>query len=54
MDASWVFTPDGTGLVLRIGDDVHATMYLVPLDGSPSRIIESGGYEFIDVQRLAP
>ena len=54
MDANWVFTPDGTAIVLRIGDDAHGTMYLVPIDGSPSRIIESGGYEFVDVQRLAP
>jgi dipeptidyl aminopeptidase/acylaminoacyl peptidase len=53
--ASWAFTPDGTALIVRYGDDDAAATQLVPLDGSPPTEIEgSGGLEFVDVQRLAP
>ena len=53
--ASWAFTPDGTALVVRYGDDDAAATQLLPLDGSPPIDIEgSGGLEFVDVQRLAP
>jgi Tol biopolymer transport system component len=52
--ANWVFTPDGKALIVRFGDDHRGTMHLVPLDGSESRTIETGGFQFIDVQRLAP
>jgi Tol biopolymer transport system component len=53
--ASWAFTPDGTALIVRYGDDDAAATELVPLDGSPPTEIEgSGGLEFVDVQRLAP
>jgi Tol biopolymer transport system component len=53
--ASWAFTPDGTALIVRYGDDDAAATQLMPLDGSPPTEIEgSGGLEFVDVQRLAP
>ena len=48
------FTPDGTALVVRFGDDARGTLHRIPLDGSESQIIDTGGYQFIDVQRLAP
>jgi Tol biopolymer transport system component len=55
IDASWAFTPDGTALVVRYGNDKAAATQLMPLDGSPPTPIEgSGGFEFVDVQRLAP
>ena len=54
VQATWAFTPDGTALVVRFGDDARATTHLVPVDGSPSHEIETGAYQFIDVQRLAP
>ena len=53
--ASWAFTPDGTALIVRYGNDDAAATQLLPLDGSPASDIEgSGGLEFVDVQRLAP
>jgi Tol biopolymer transport system component len=53
--AAWAFTPDGSALVVRYGTDEAAATQLVPLDGSPPTPIEgSGGFEFVDVQRLAP
>jgi Tol biopolymer transport system component len=52
--ATWAFTPDGTGLVVRYGTDDQAKMYLMPLDGSTPVDLGSGGFEFVDVQRLAP
>ena len=55
LPASWTFTPDGTALIVRYGDDDTAATQLLPLDGSPPIDIEgSGGLEFVDVQRLAP
>ncbi len=55
LPASWTFTPDGTALIVRYGDDDTAATQLMPLDGSPPIDIEgSGGLEFVDVQRLAP
>jgi Tol biopolymer transport system component len=47
------FTPDGTALVVRFGDDARGTLHRIPIDGSESEIIDTGGYQFIDVQRLA-
>jgi Tol biopolymer transport system component len=52
--AGWTFAPDGTALIARFGTDDAATTYLIPLDGSPSRVLDSGAYESIDVQRRAP
>ena len=54
VNASWAFTPDGTGLLVRYGNDDAGRTYLMPLDGSPPIDLGSGGFEFIDVQRLAP
>jgi Tol biopolymer transport system component len=54
VDATWAFTPDGTALVVRFGNDDSGTAHLIPLDGSPTRVLDTGGFEFIDVQRLAP
>jgi dipeptidyl aminopeptidase/acylaminoacyl peptidase len=53
ISANWAFTPDGTALIVRFGNDDRGTTRLIPLDGSQGRIIETGGYEFVDVQRLA-
>ena len=52
--ASWAFTPDGTALIVRYGDDAEGTTHLLPLDGSPATDLGSGGFEFVDIQRLAP
>lgn len=52
--ASWAFTPDGTALMVRYGDDTDATTQLMPLDGSPPTALGSGGFEFVDIQRRAP
>jgi Tol biopolymer transport system component len=54
VDAAWTFTPDGSALLVRYGDDDEGTTHLMPLDGSPSTDLGSGGYDFVDVQRLAP
>jgi Tol biopolymer transport system component len=53
--ASWSFTPDGTALIVRYGTDDTGTTHLLPVDGSPeSVLLDTGGFEFVDVQRLAP
>jgi Tol biopolymer transport system component len=52
--AAWAFTPDGTALVIRYGNDDRGTTQLIPIDGSPTTDLGSGGFEFVDVQRLAP
>ena len=52
--ATWAFTPDGTALVVRYGTDDQGEAYLLPLDGSAPVDLGSGGFEFVDVQRLAP
>jgi dipeptidyl aminopeptidase/acylaminoacyl peptidase len=52
--ASWAFTPDGTALMVRYGDDSDGTTHLMPLDGSPATELGSGEFEFVDIQRLAP
>jgi Tol biopolymer transport system component len=54
VDATWAFTPDGTALVVRYGNDDSGTAHLIPLDGSPTRVLDTGGFQFMDVQRLAP
>jgi Tol biopolymer transport system component len=55
LDATWSFTPDGQALVLQLGNDTDRTMMLIPLDGSPTVEIGSGGqFGFMDVQRVAP
>jgi Tol biopolymer transport system component len=55
VDATWAFTPDGTALLVRYGNDDAGATHLLPLDGSPSSLLlDTGGFEFVDVQRLAP
>jgi len=58
-DGSWqdmasVFTPDGTSLVVRYGDDESSVTRLLPIDGSPGRELTSGRFSFVDIQRVAP
>jgi Tol biopolymer transport system component len=50
----WAFTPDGTALLVRYGTDDEGAATSVPLDGSPATDLGAGGFEFVDVQRLAP
>jgi hypothetical protein len=52
--SSWAFTPDATGLAVRYGTDDDGATQLLPLDGSPGTTLGSGGFEFVDVQRVAP
>ena len=53
--ATWAFTPDGSALLVRYGTDSSAVTHLLPVDGSPESIlVDSGEFEFTDVQRLAP
>ena len=55
VDATWAFTPDGSALLVRYGTDDAAATQLLPLDGSlASTLLDTGGFEFVDVQRLAP
>lgn len=51
---SWAFTPDGTALIVRFGNDDAATTSRLPIDGSPGSVLDSGAFDFVDVQRLAP
>jgi Tol biopolymer transport system component len=48
------FTPDGTALLVRYGDDTSATTHFLPIDGSEGRVIDTGAFLFVDMQRLAP
>jgi Tol biopolymer transport system component len=52
--ASWAFAPDGSALLVRYGNDEDGATHLLPLDGSPGTNLGSGGFEFVDMQRLAP
>ena len=52
--ATWAFTPDGTALIVRYGNDDTGTTQRLPIDGSPGSILDSGAFDFVDVQRLAP
>jgi Tol biopolymer transport system component len=52
--AAWAFSPDGSALLVRYGNDEDAATQLLPLDGSPGTNLGSGGFEFADMQRLAP
>jgi Tol biopolymer transport system component len=55
INATWAFTPDGSALVVRYGTDSSAVTRLLPVDGSPESIlVDTGVFEFADVQRLAP
>jgi Tol biopolymer transport system component len=55
VDASLAFTPDGSALLVRYGNDDSGGVHLLPLDGTgESILLGSGGFEFADVQRLAP
>ncbi len=54
ISAAWTFAPDGTSLLVRYGTDDDGATHQLPLDGSPGTLIGSGGFEFVDVQRLAP
>jgi WD40 repeat protein len=48
---NYTFTPDGTAVITGDGEDVTR---LVPVDGSPSRILSTGRLSFAAYQRLAP
>jgi Tol biopolymer transport system component len=48
------FTPDGAALLVRYGNDTSATTHLLPIDGSEGRVIDTGEFQFLDMQRLAP
>lgn len=52
--AWWTFTPDGTALLVRYGNDERGTTHMLPLDGSPGTDLGSGGLDFVDMQRLRP
>lgn len=52
--AWWNFTPDGTALLVRYGNDEWGTTQMLPLDGSPATDLGTGGMDFIDMQRLRP
>ena len=54
VNASWTFAPDGAALLVRYGTDDAGVTHLLPLDGSPGTDLGSGGFEFVDIQRLAP
>jgi Tol biopolymer transport system component len=47
-----VFSPDGTALIERLGDDAASIYWWLPIDGSPGSIIGTGSFAFFDVQRL--
>jgi Tol biopolymer transport system component len=51
---STIFTPDGTALIVRYGNDDAATSHILPIDGTPGSIVNEGAFEFVDMQRLAP
>jgi hypothetical protein len=51
---SIIFAPDGTAVIARYGTDLDATVHWLPIDGSPGRVIDSGSFGFVDIQRLAP
>ncbi len=48
------FTPDGTALIARYGSDDAGRTFLLPLDGSAVTEVDSGAFDFLDIQRLAP
>jgi hypothetical protein len=48
---NYTFTPDGTAVITDDGEDVTR---LVPIDGSPARILSTGRLSFASYQRLAP
>jgi WD40-like Beta Propeller Repeat len=54
ISAAWLFTPDGTALIVRYGNDEAGTTHLLPLDGSPGTIVDTGAFQALDIQRLAP
>lgn len=51
-DVNWVWTPDGSAVVVDYGSD--GTVQLLPVDGSPGTQLGKGDLSFADVQRLAP
>lgn len=53
-EVTMAFTPDGTALVVRYGSDEGAELHRLALDGSSDTVLDSGSFEFIDIQRLAP
>lgn len=52
--AWWTFTPDGTALLVRYGNDERGITQMLPLDGSPGTDLGSGRLDFVDMQRLRP
>jgi len=53
-EMSIAFSPDGKAIIARVGTDRSSTLYWVPLDGSAATALDSGSFDFFDVQRLAP
>ena len=51
---TWAFTPDGTGVLVREGDDASSRYHLIGLDDGSDVSLGSGDFGFIDIQRLAP
>ncbi|HEX6868996.1 MAG TPA: hypothetical protein VF119_09335 [Candidatus Limnocylindrales bacterium] len=54
VNGTWGFTPDGTGLLVRDGDDASSQYHLLGLDDGSDTTLGSGDFGFIDIQRLAP
>jgi DNA-binding beta-propeller fold protein YncE len=50
---SVAWSPDGTAVIARFGDDDDATYRWLPVDGSAGSVIAQGAFEFLDVQRVA-
>lgn len=50
---SVVWSPDGTAVIARYGDDDDSTYRWLPADGSAGSDLASGTFEFLDVQRVA-
>jgi hypothetical protein len=54
VEVAKTFTPDGSELIVRYGTDENGEIHRLALDGTSDSVVESGSFEFIDVQRLAP
>lgn len=51
-DVNWVFSPDGTAVVVDFDKD--QSVWMLPVDGSPGTLLGRGAAAFGDIQRLAP
>ena len=51
------FSPDGQSLIVGYPDSTEGTsntIWLLPVDGSPGRMIGEGTFAELDIQRQAP